>query len=388
MITAIWILAFLLVIWTALAWLPEGLSGHMPLPYMIALIPFLWIPLLLMGIWAGALQQWAACVLCLVWMLASLNSFAQYNRTRLPTFVTGSSQRNTHPGSADKPLRETAATTEAEAAETAEETGTGSDRHAKPTAFHVMTLNCRCGRADAKAIVNAVTERSIDVLALQECTNELMDALDAAGMAALMPYRQLGEPKDTDNGGFNALLTRIEPVGFQRQVVVIPAADVPAITLEIPADGATSVTDAATAAEATASTVAEESTKTEERRITFASAHPKSPMRGCAEWAAGIMGLSELARTTAQDDHDIAVIMGDLNSQYEHTTFRRLLASGFTDASLSEGKGRHTTFPRWLPWPRIELDHILTTAGAQPSEVESFPVEDTDHLALVATLTV
>lgn len=397
MITAIWILAFLLVAWAALAWLPEGLSGHMPLPYMIALIPFLWIPLLMVGVWAGAFRQWAACVLCLAWALASLNSFAQYNRTRLPAFLAGSPQRNGREGG--KPYADANAGTgadtgtdcdndadvgtNAEAANNAAGSASAdNDRTSHAAAFHVMTLNCRYGRASAEAIVNAVRDRSIDVLALQECTDELMDALDAAGLAALMPYRQLGEPKDTDNGGFNALFTRLEPVGFQRQAVVIPAADVPAITLEIPAAEAPAAATAATAATAT------DMAASEEHRITFASAHPKSPMRGCAQWAAGIVGLSELARTSAQGDHDIAVVMGDLNSQLEHATFRRLLAAGFTDASLSEGKGRNTTFPRWLPWPRIELDHILTTAGAQPSEVASFPVEGTDHLALTATLTV
>ena len=352
MITAIWIMAFLLVAWAALAWLPEGLSGHMPLPYMIALIPFLWIPLLIAGIWAGALRQWAACVLCLVWMLASLNGFAQYNRTRLPRGFAASLRRGD--GRIDDAVPD--------AAKDPDGTADGSD----PTEFHVMTLNCRYGRANAEAIATAVRNRSIDVLALQECTDDLMDSLDAAGLTSLMPYRQLGEPKDTDNGGFNALLTRLEPVGFQRQSVVIPAADVPAITLEVPSS--------------------EPGSGAGECRVTFASAHPKSPMRGCGQWAAGIVGLSELARTAAQGDHDIVVVMGDLNSQYEHATFRRLLASGFADASLSEGRGRHTTYPRWMPWPRIELDHILTTSGARSGEVESFPVEGTDHLALTATV--
>ena len=56
--------------------------------------------------------------------------------------------------------------------------------------------------------------------------------------------------------------------------------------------------------------------------------------------------------------------------------------------SLSQGRGPTPTFPRWTPWPRIELDHILATPGVAFRNVESFEIAGTDHLALVATLTV
>ena len=64
-----------------------------------------------------------------------------------------------------------------------------------------------------------------------------------------------------------------------------------------------------------------------------------------------------------------------------------MLKSGFKDASLTQAAGPNLTFPRWLKWPRIELDHILFTQGLRPSGVTSFEVPDTDHLALAATLT-
>ena len=108
-------------------------------------------------------------------------------------------------------------------------------------------------------------------------------------------------------------------------------------------------------------------------------------MRGCREWSAGSIGLGELA--TTQKLGDITVVLGDLNSGTDHPSFRKLLNAGFKDAALCEAKGRHATFPSWLPWPRIILDHVLFTKGLDASDVSSFCVEGSDHLALVATLT-
>ena len=120
--------------------------------------------------------------------------------------------------------------------------------------------------------------------------------------------------------------------------------------------------------------------------MTFVSAHPKSPMRGCADWSAGILGLRELARAKSVSNRNIVVVMGDLNSSTDHPSFRALLKSGFKDASLIQAAGPNLTFPSWLKWPRIELDHVLFTPGLKPSGVKSFEVEGTDHLALTATL--
>ena len=175
---------------------------------------------------------------------------------------------------------------------------------------------------------------------MQELTDDLVAQLDASGLSDLLPYRQLGESKGTDNGGFNGVWIRIEPSDMSPVTAVIPAADVPGVCFPIDSM----------------------------RGITFVSAHPKSPMRGCREWSA-------------------TVVLGDLNSGTDHPSFRKLLNAGFKDAALCEAKGRHATFPSWLPWPRIILDHVLFTKGLDASDVSSFCVEGSDHLALAATLT-
>ena len=92
---------------------------------------------------------------------------------------------------------------------------------------------------------------------------------------------------------------------------------------------------------------------------------------------------------------------GDLNADIDHASFRELLRSGFRDAALAQARGHVNTFPSQVPWPRIELDHIMAAtresasgSAAEParavafSGVESFVVEDTDHLALTATMTI
>ena len=95
-----------------------------------------------------------------------------------------------------------------------------------------MTLNCRFGRANAAAIVSAVKKHDIAVLALQELTDDLVAQLDAAGLSDLLPYRQLGENKETDNGGFNGVWIRIEPSDMSPVTAVIPAADVPGVCFD------------------------------------------------------------------------------------------------------------------------------------------------------------
>ncbi|WP_055427748.1 endonuclease/exonuclease/phosphatase family protein [Bifidobacterium aesculapii] len=372
MVWFLWAVMFVGMVWVLLGQLPAGWDARMPLPYMIALTPFLWIPLVLCAAAAGLLHEWGLMVCLLVVALAaSTRRIAYWGTDPRPGRNTGDIRETN---------RETSRETHRDVRETSCETprdesgvdGTASDvvdarsvdtaaadmDHAPaPVSLTVMTLNCRYGRADATAIVDAVRGRGIDVLALQEVSDDLVTRLDAAGIADLLPHRQSGEAKESDNGGYNMIFAAYEPVASEASAVAIPAADVPSLAIRL-RDG---------------------------QDVTLASAHPKSPMRGCRDWSAGIIGLGALAQHAKQDG-TIAVVLGDLNSGTDHPSFRALLARGFRDASLTQGKGPNLTFPRWLPWPRIELDHVLATHGLRFSEVASFPVPGTDHLALTARL--
>ena len=354
------------LLWTTLSALPAGLEARMPLPYMIALTPLLWVPLMILAAVAAWQHEWTAMSLLIVVALIASSQRINYWGTSIdPAGKRKESHRETARETTSPTLSKSHNSNTSGTSNTPKEgPETISDGHCETTRetlspqFSVMTMNCRYGRADAAEIIRNIRERNISVLALQEVTDDLITRLTEADINELLPYHQFGDAKETDNGGFNVIYSRYEPSAAVPNVVSIPAADVPAITLKTSGN----------------------------RTVTLCSAHPKSPMRGCADWSAGILGLRELARAKSVSNRNIVVVMGDLNSSTDHPSFRALLKSGFKDASLIQAAGPNLTFPSWLKWPRIELDHVLFTPGLKPSGVKSFEVEGTDHLALTATL--
>ncbi|MDF7664359.1 endonuclease/exonuclease/phosphatase family protein [Bifidobacterium sp. ESL0763] len=356
----------LIALWWALRFLPAGADGHRPVPYLLAFARFLWMPSCLIALVALVSRHWPVAVVAVA-LTVGTGLFASpwYRRWLDRRAPTGNDDRQGHDV--------------ASSVEGAEATD----------AITVMTLNCRYGHAGAEAIVDAVRQRHVSLLALQELTTGLVEELDAAGLSTLLPHRQLGRRSHDDNGGFNGIFTSL-PVTAQKDATLgIEAADVPGII----AGG-----------------------------IAFHSAHPKSPMRGCHEWSYGIRALGELAHhfsfvnePTATDNSGHApgqapsqsataasapnaptpaapatmratVIMGDLNSNADHPSFRALLRYGLRDAGLTAGHARVSSFPTWLRWPRLELDHILTTPGVAATDAETFVVPGSDHLALAARL--
>lgn len=340
MTIALMVMAVLLWCWLLLSCLPAGAEAHMPMPYLIALIPLLWVPSLALAAISACVHAWTPLV---AFMLTTVASVARLWPYWAPTH-TRETVRETSSGAATEP------------------------RTAR--SLRVMTVNCRYGRADAHAIVREVRQRHIDVLATQETTDDLVERLREAGLDSLLPHRQLGTSRPTDNGGYNALFSRFEPSRSAANLIDIPAADVPSMTVDLPTSADTQSTG-----------------NTRAYHVTLASAHPKSPMRGCPEWSAGIRGLSAIADLAEREPNGIGVVMGDLNSSIEHPSFRSLLANGLHDASRTQATHAVVTFPSWLTWPHIELDHVLFTNGLRPSKVESFRIDGTDHYALTATLT-
>ena len=65
---AFWLSLVLVVImlWTGLRFLPAGADGHMPLPYIIALQRFLWIPLALVAVVSALSRLWLIAALAVL----------------------------------------------------------------------------------------------------------------------------------------------------------------------------------------------------------------------------------------------------------------------------------------------------------------------------------
>ena len=282
---------------------------------------------------------------------------------------------------------------------------------ARSDSIVVMSLNCRYGRAQATEIISAIQQHSVTALCLVEATDQLLAALDDAGIASFLPHRVVGAKNGKENGGFNVVFCAFPPLHAMPSSVRIPAASVPVITFR--ALG---------------------------KRIAVAATHPYSPQRGAKEWGLGIAQLSALPSAVFARQDDALVIAGDFNSNVSHPTFRWLLSGGllpgnyldgepevsFTaaqahsrsrrqasspvphspqliDSSFEAGKRgvKHSflsrrffrspaTFPaNWPVLPAMmELDHVLHTDELRCTELRTLRISGSDHKALLARLEV
>lgn len=339
----------LLLAWQLLRWLPAGADRLKPLPYVIALLPI--------APFCAALGQVASAVaavatrsqnefyksylfLCVAYALLfviSLKSYTPYWAVRLLRI-----KQEKSPELSLEKSRE----------------------------IRVMTLNCRYGRANASQIIKLAKTHKIDTILLQEVSKKLVKNLEKLGIKHDFAHVQLGSANGHDNGGFNAIYTRLSNVKSFGKSIKIDAANVPIVT---------SVTCDSSA---------------ENLLITFASAHPKSPMRGCAAWSSGIMALAKIGENhnenNVKDVKKVKIIGGDLNSTPDHPSFRALLKSGFLDASMQIGK-RLKTWPTWQKWPNLALDHVLvksTGCNAIATEQRAIRVDGSDHFALIVCVSI
>ncbi|KXA16381.1 endonuclease/exonuclease/phosphatase family protein [Gardnerella pickettii] len=336
----------LLLAWQLLRWLPAGADGLKPLPYVIALLPI--APFCAgFGLIASIVSAIATrsqngfyksyvflCVAYIVLFVISLKSYSPYFSRR---------------------LRE----------QTQEKSQTRSQE--KSLEIRVMTLNCRYGRANASQIIKLAKTHKIDTILLQEVSKKLVKNLEKLGIKRDFAHVQLGNTNNHENGGFNAIYTRLSNVKSFGKSIKIDAANVPIVTA-VSGDS-----------------------RAENLLITFASAHPKSPMRGCAAWCSGIMALAKIGENHNKSGYKkVTIIGGDLNSTPDHPSFRTLLKSGFLDASMQIGK-RLKTWPTWQKWPNLALDHVLvksTGCSAKATEQSTIRVDGSDHFALIVCVSI
>lgn len=336
----------LLLAWQLLRWLPAGADGLKPLPYVIALLPI--APFCAgFGLIASIVSAIATrsqngfyksyvflCVAYIVLFVISLKSYSPYFSRRLREQTQEKSQTR----SQEKSLK-----------------------------IRVMTLNCRYGRANASQIIKLAKTHKIDTILLQEVSKKLVKNLEKLGIKRDFAHVQLGNTNNHENGGFNAIYTRLSNVKSFGKSIKIDAANVPIVTA-VSGDS-----------------------RAENLLITFASAHPKSPMRGCAAWCSGIMALAKIGENHNKSGYKkVTIIGGDLNSTPDHPSFRTLLKSGFLDASMQIGK-RLKTWPTWQKWPNLALDHVLvksTGCSAKATEQSTIRVDGSDHFALIVCVSI
>ncbi|MEV6929264.1 endonuclease/exonuclease/phosphatase family protein [Dactylosporangium sp. NPDC051485] len=225
--------------------------------------------------------------------------------------------------------------------------------------LRVMAANLLFGAAATARFVEQVKVDDIDVLAVQELTEEGLAALHAAGIEALLPHRVVA-PRP--GGGGAALFSR-HPIDEPevRLLPPVPMAQTRGL-VRVPGAGA----------------------------VLVESAHPYPPRRG---WVR--VWRDNLADQPRPDPAGPPVVLlGDFNATADHAALRRLLRAGFRDAASARGRGLAPTWPRKtsahaaLPFwtPPVPLDHVLVERRIGVREFGTRVIAGSDHWAVVAEL--
>ncbi len=377
LLAILWVIFAALLCWQLLRWLPAGADKYNPLPYIIALLPIvtyivgaLFFVSLGASLWnyfyAPKLAQsynfaQAYAYLCIAYaalFLISLKSYAPYWFGRL------------------RRLRKDQLQTPENLPANVPQTSQNSYKRRKnqPQEIRVMTLNCRYGKASAAQIIETAKKYNVNTLLLQELSESLVKNLEELGIYEIFPTSCVGSKSEHNNGGFNAIFTQYSAISTCNNAVKIEAASVPSVTTRLDFAASTNVF------------------------VKFASAHPKSPMRGCKAWSEGIRALASLIENaetyeTAENPKSselstLTILTGDLNSTIDHPSFRTLIKAGFSDSAISLGK-RLRTWPTWLKWPNLTLDHVLFCSKnlrAKAVQQKNAVIDGTDHLAYIASI--
>ena len=216
----------------------------------------------------------------------------------------------------------------------------------EPT-LRIMSANLLLGRADARDLVARARMLTVDVLAVQELTPQLTEALRAVGVDELFPYSVVRDGLDG-----TAIWSRLPLVG--RPVVAGLISTSAVATLTRP-DGAS---------------------------ITVASVHPRAPWP--QSFASRAVDELIALRGWLDTVPGPLVIAGDFNATSDHALFRDLLTSGRADAAEACGTVWLRTFPSnsWCP-PIAGLDHLVIGGGMTATEIRSVHILGSDHRAVL-----
>ncbi|WP_129842019.1 endonuclease/exonuclease/phosphatase family protein [Streptomyces sp. RFCAC02] len=213
--------------------------------------------------------------------------------------------------------------------------------------LRVATSSAHAGAIDPAALVRLVREERVDVLAVAELSAATARELDRAGLAEVMPYRELRP--EADSSIYSRLPLR---------------------------DGG--LLDLDTAWPQTAATA-----QANGRPVRLIAVHTYYPLGDPRRWADDMTALREEVERGSED----TVLLGDFNAGLDHAAMRDLLAAGVTDTHDELGEGWAPTWPAGglLP-PLVQLDHVLHGPGLAAVSVSEHTLPGTDHRSVVAEL--
>ena len=219
----------------------------------------------------------------------------------------------------------------------------------------VLTTNLAMGEADPRAFAALASERA-DIVAVQEMTPQAAAGLSSAGMDVAFPYRVIAPAQLASGIG---VWSRYPIVNSGR----IDGYSLPMIGTRVRIPGVAVDT-------------------------TVLSVHLAAPWpQDISHWRGDIARLpdtlSEIGRTSGAG---AVIVAGDYNATADMAPFRALLTGGYANAVA--GGGLLRTYPQSGVVPALlGIDHILTK-NADAVSVATVDVAGTDHLGLVATVSV
>jgi endonuclease/exonuclease/phosphatase (EEP) superfamily protein YafD len=217
----------------------------------------------------------------------------------------------------------------------------------------VASANLHFGEGAPDDIVELVRDRRVDVLSLQELTPDAVRALDAVGLAQLLPYRLF---READGARGSGLASRFP---LHPSAVRAPSRhEQPAALIDLPGL----------------------------RDVEIVAIHPVQPLiqGDFPVWQRELAALPP-----PRGDDTIRLLAGDFNATLDHPEFARLLADGWADAADRAGSGLRATWPAGKPWPPfVTIDHVLVDPRCAVRSFDTVSVDGSDHRAIVAALVV
>jgi endonuclease/exonuclease/phosphatase (EEP) superfamily protein YafD len=219
----------------------------------------------------------------------------------------------------------------------------------------VMEFNTKVGVADPAALLREVEARGVDVLVLAESEGVFLTALLDGGLSSRLRYGDPHDPASTVQIWSRWPVTALPPVNGTmdpgpRAVVQTPWGP-----------------------------------------VTVIGVHTTSPVSAAriGEWEHDLTAVGAAARATTGRQ----LVVGDFNAGMDHQPFRNLLSgAGLVDAAAEAGLGHGWPAFTWpadrspVP-PLVGIDHVLVRGGVRVRGVSTVEIAGSDHLALVASLT-
>ncbi len=226
--------------------------------------------------------------------------------------------------------------------------------HAK---IRVMTSNLRVGGADTAQVVQIAVSQDVDVLVLEEVTPSALAGLEQAGLTKAFPHHA-GAPVAGSPRG-----TMVFSRGPIRHVKPVPTRFA-SYSLDVALGGGRGT-------------------------LHLLAVHPHPPTGDISGWHADQLVVRKAAVGLAQP----TVIAGDFNATMDHASMRDLAGRGYDDAATQARSGWQPTWPSAgmvslasIDVPSlVAIDHVMAR-GLRATHTSTYPIDGTDHRALVATL--